>query len=139
MFFIIPSHFSPSQPVPCMEKQPLIWFLLFTSYFLPILVKVLVAQSCPTLCDPMDCSLPGSSVHGIKNTGMDCHFLLQEIFPTQGSNTGLLHCEQILYCLIHQAYSRISYKLAFTCYVSAPGFLHSVYYIEIHACCCLLQ
>ena len=23
------------------------------------------AQSCPTLCDPMDCSLPGSSVHGI--------------------------------------------------------------------------
>ena len=28
-------------------------------------VCVLVAQSCPTLCDPMDCSLPGSSVHGI--------------------------------------------------------------------------
>ena len=27
-------------------------------------VKVLVTQSCPTLCDPMDCSLPGSSVHG---------------------------------------------------------------------------
>ena len=32
----------------------------------PILkVKVLVAQSCPTLCDPMDCSLPGFSVHWI--------------------------------------------------------------------------
>ena len=28
-------------------------------------VKALVAQSCPTLCDPMDCGLPGSSVHGI--------------------------------------------------------------------------
>ena len=28
-------------------------------------VKVLVAQLCPTLCDPMGCSLPGSSVHGI--------------------------------------------------------------------------
>ena len=28
-------------------------------------VKVLVAQSCPTLCDPMDCSQPDSSVHGI--------------------------------------------------------------------------
>ena len=28
-------------------------------------VKSEVAQSCPTLCDPMDCSLPGSSVHGI--------------------------------------------------------------------------
>ena len=28
-------------------------------------MKVKVAQSCPTLCDPVDCSLPGSSVHGI--------------------------------------------------------------------------
>ena len=31
----------------------------------PLKVKALVAQSCATLCDPMDCSLPGSSVHGI--------------------------------------------------------------------------
>ena len=40
-------------------------------------------------CDPMDCSLPGSSVHGItpgKNTGVGCHALLQGIFQTQGSN-----------------------------------------------------
>ena len=35
-------------------------------YFLPWLESESeVAQSCPTLCDPMDCSLPGSSVHGI--------------------------------------------------------------------------
>ena len=27
-----------------------------------------IAQSCPTLCCPMDCSLPGSSVHGISQT-----------------------------------------------------------------------
>ena len=33
---------------------------------------------------------------------MDCHFLLQGIFLTQGSNPGLLHCRQILYCLSHQ-------------------------------------
>ena len=32
---------------------------------LALQVKVLVFQSCPTLSDPMDCSLPGSSVHGI--------------------------------------------------------------------------
>ena len=54
----------------------------------------LVTQSCPTLCDPMDCSLPGSSVHGDspgKNTGVGCHFLLQAIFPTQGLNQCLLH------------------------------------------------
>ena len=43
------------------------------------------AQSCSTLCDPMDCSPPGSSVHE-----MGCHFLLQGIFPTQGSNPSLL-------------------------------------------------
>ena len=54
-------------------------------------------------CDPMDCSLPGSSVHGIFNsTGVDCHFLLQGIFPTQGSNLGLPHCRQLLYHLSHQ-------------------------------------
>ena len=52
------------------------------------------AQSCLTLCDPMDCSPPGSSVHGDsagKNTGVGCHALLQGIFPGQGSNQDLLH------------------------------------------------
>ena len=45
------------------------------------------------------------SVHGIlheKNTGVDCHSLLQGISPTQGLNPGLLHCRQIFYCLSHQ-------------------------------------
>ena len=36
------------------------------------------------------------------NTGAGCHALLREMFPTQGSNPGLLHCRQILYCLSHQ-------------------------------------
>ena len=62
-------------------------------------VKALVAQLCPTLCNPMDCSLPGSSVPGILQAS---HSLLQGIFPTQGSKLGLLHCRQILYCLSHQ-------------------------------------
>ena len=61
-------------------------------------VLCLVAQSHPTLCKlwsvatrllcPWD--FPG------KNTGVGCHFLLQGIFPTQGSNPGLLHCRRIL-------------------------------------------
>ena len=53
----------------------------------------------------MDCNPPGTSVHGdspVKNTGADCHTLLQGIFPTQGSNPGLPHCRQILYHLSHQ-------------------------------------
>ena len=65
----------------------------------------LVAQLCPTLCNPMDCSPPGSSVHGDspgKNTEVGCHALLQGIFPTQGSNPGVPHCRQILYCLGQQ-------------------------------------
>ena len=37
-----------------------------------------------------------------KNTGVDCHSLLQGIFLTQGLNLGLLHCRQIPYHLSHQ-------------------------------------
>ena len=37
-----------------------------------------------------------------KSTGVGCHFLLQRIFPTQGSNPGLPHCRQTLYHLSHQ-------------------------------------
>ena len=50
-----------------------------------------VAQSCPTLCNPMDCSLPGSSPWDSpsKSTGVGCHFLLQGMFPTQGSDSGI--------------------------------------------------
>ena len=50
----------------------------------------------------MDCSLPGSSVHGDspgKKAGVGCYSLIQWIFPTQGSNLGLPHCRTILYHL----------------------------------------
>ena len=53
-------------------------------------VLCLVTQMCLTLCNPMDCSPPGSSVHGDspgKNTGVGCHALLQGTFPTQGSTS----------------------------------------------------
>ena len=51
------------------------------------------AQLCPTLCDPMDCSPPRSSVHGIfpgKNIGVGCHFLLQGIFLIPGIKPAFL-------------------------------------------------
>ena len=53
----------------------------------------------------MDCSPPGSSVHGDspgKNTGVGCHSLLQGIFPIQGSNPGLLHWQAYSLPLSHQ-------------------------------------
>ena len=69
------------------------------------IVWFLVTQSCPAPCHPVDCSPPGSSVHGDspgKDAGAGCHALLQGIFPTQGSNLGLPHCRWILYHLSHQ-------------------------------------
>ena len=56
------------------------------------------------LCDPMNHSPPGSSVHGDspgKNIGLGSHSLLQGIFPTQGLSLCLWHCRQILYWLNH--------------------------------------
>ena len=61
--------------------------------------------SCPTLCNPMDGSLPVCSVLGDspgKNTRMGCLALFQRIFPTQIWKPSLLHCRRILYRLGHE-------------------------------------
>ena len=63
-------------------------------------VKVLIAQSCPTLCNSMELQptrLLGSWNSPGKNTGIGCHSLLHRIFLTQRLNLGLLYCRQILY------------------------------------------
>ena len=68
-------------------------------------MKALVIQSCLTLCNPMDCTLTGSSVLVILQAllqRMGSHSFLQGIFPTQGSNLGLPYCRQILYGLNQQ-------------------------------------
>ena len=67
----------------------------------------LVTQSCPTLWDPVDCSLPGPSVHGILWARIvGNHSLLHGIFPTQELNPGLLHCRRIICLLSHQGSPR---------------------------------
>ena len=65
---------------------------------------------CLALWDPMDCpwNSPG------QNTGVGSLSLLQRIFPTQGSNPGLLHCRQILYQLNHKRSPRILELVAYT-------------------------
>ena len=68
---------------------------------------VLIAELCPTLCDPPWNVAPSGRLlcpwNSLgKNTGVGCHSLLQRIFLTQGSNMGLLRCRQILYRLSHQ-------------------------------------
>ena len=76
-FFTTWEALSPSKP-PYLLCIYLFRILLLTS-----------AQLYLTLCDPMDCSPPRLlspwNSPG-KNTGVGCHFLLQGIFPTQGSN-----------------------------------------------------
>jgi len=68
-------------------------------------VVMLVAQSCPALRDPMDCSPPGSSVHEIFQIRIWEWVAIpfsRRIFPTQGSDPSLPHCRQILYRVSHQ-------------------------------------
>ena len=68
-----------------------------------------VAQSCPTLCNLMDCSPPGSSVHGIHQARIQEWISIsfsRGIFPTQGSNPSLPHRRQMLYHLQSQPKGR---------------------------------
>ena len=74
-----------------------------------------VAQLCPALCDPMDCRFLHPPIRLLhpwnfpgRSTGVGCHFLLQGIFPTQGSNPGLLLCRQMLYHLSHILVKQLS-------------------------------
>ena len=69
-----------------------------------------VAQSCLTLCNPMDTRLLRPWDFLGKSTGVGCHFLLHGIFPTQGSNPGLLCCRQTLYHLSHQGSANWKYS-----------------------------
>ena len=90
-------------------------------------MKVPFVQLCFTLCDLMDCSLPGSSVLGIlqaSNTEVDCHALLQGIFLTQGSNLRLLHCRQILNIATREALLNVMKLSLFM--LHSPIFLWSV-------------
>ena len=68
-------------------------------------VKVLVAQLCLILCNPIGCSPPGFSVHRVLQAGIlerVAMSISRELFLTQGLNLGLPHGKQFLYRLSHQ-------------------------------------
>ena len=70
-----------------------------------LIPNVFITQLCPPLSDPMDCSPPGSSVHGILQARVLEWVAIpfsRGSSPTQGSKPGLLHCRQILYCWLTQ-------------------------------------
>ena len=76
------------------EKPSISIEKIWTNIGQPVNSQSEVAQSCLTLCNPMDCS-PRNFLG--KSSGVGCHFLLQGIFLTQGSNPGLLHRRHRLY------------------------------------------
>ena len=83
-FNVLPSLFSDCFWVTCTVLWSFTWRKLST---INRILTVLV-QACLTLCDPMDCSPPGSTVRGNfpgKNARVGCHALLQGIFRTQES------------------------------------------------------
>ena len=94
---------------PKLKEQWVIW--LKNLICLHGRLKILWKENCQLLICirlfeiPMDCSparllRPWNSPG--KNTGVGCHSFLQGNFLTQGSNPGLRHCRQILYCSSHQ-------------------------------------
>ena len=99
-FLNMTSFFEENEAITSLRKWhlgPSFGILVRICHLFGIIVWRVHTLSCPALWDPTDYSPPGSSVHGIfqaRNTRVSCHFLLQGIFLTPGSNSGLL-------CLLH--------------------------------------
>ena len=109
LLIVLGLYFSspPAPPFLC-----LLWFslrILYDLIFFPPLKWSEVAQSCPTLCHPMDCSLPGSSVHRIFQVRIlewiVISFCRGSPWPRNGTQV-CLHCRQMLYRLSHQGSPR---------------------------------
>ena len=91
-------------------------------------MKVKVTQSCPTL-----------QLHGLyspwnspdQNTGVGSLSLLQEIFPTQGSNPGLLYFRQILYQLSHMKFITINILVYFFPLKKKKHNLYTIKFIQL--------
>ena len=87
------------------------WLLIPSPCYAYVCCCCSVTKSCPTPCNPMNCSMPGFlALYYLspgQNTRVGSLSLLQEIFPTQGSDSGFPHCRQILYHLSHQGSPRI--------------------------------
>ena len=99
-------------------------------------ICVLVAQSCPSLCNSMNCNLPSAHCPWRFSrqeywSGLSCCYaLLQGIFPTQGLNPCLLYCRQILYHLSHQGSPNVYTYICMYVYI----YIHTYKYIYICVC-----
>ena len=89
-----------SEPAAAGSPGSLLEVQIFRTHLRYAAVAAKSLQSCPTLCDPM--GLYSSWNSPGQNTEVGSLSLLQGMFPTHGSNPGLLHCWQILYQLSHK-------------------------------------
>ena len=101
------------------KRQCLFYFLRPS---LPLTESVSRSQPCPTFCHSMDCSPPGSSVHGILQAGIPewvaIFFSRESSRPREGLNPGLPHYRQIIYHLSHQGSHIVLFKGNETCFRS---------------------
>ena len=93
--------------------------------------KVKVAQSCPTLCDPMDYSLPRSSLHGILQARiLEWVTIVFSRGSSQPSNETQVSCRRILYHLSHQG-SRVSsyytHQITLILHLHPPGASYNIH------------
>ena len=87
--------------LPYPDNHPSSFFLIYKlKHFIFLGCCSLVAESCLTLCYPMDCSPQGSMGFPRQEYWSALPFLLHEIILSQGLNMCLLHCRQILYCWV---------------------------------------
>jgi len=84
----------------CLHMQgsttPLPYFILLSSFYFSLLFS---AKSCPTLCNNMNCSPPGSSIHGISQARI-LEWVATSFsrdLPDPGKIPHLLHCRRVLY------------------------------------------
>ena len=97
LFFGFPSHLGHQRAlsrVPCAIQ----WVLTVCVCVCCLLSRVRLLRPHRLQLARLLCSWNSPA----KNTAVGSHFLLQGIFPTQGSNPGLLHCKQTLYRLSHR-------------------------------------
>ena len=110
------------------------WQSLFHQYiFIEVqLICTQSLQSCPTLCDPMDYSPPGSSVYGIFQARiLEQYLFLQGTFPTHKSNTCLLYLlfrRQVLYPVSHLGRQQLIYNVLISSVQQSDPLIH----IQIH-------
>ena len=100
------THYFGGTKLQLIIKPTMLNALPIFSLFCPSLScrsQCLENESCSVMSDSLQSHGPYSPQNSPgQNTAVGSLFLLQGIFPTQGSNPGLPHCRQTLYCLSHQ-------------------------------------